>query len=425
VTITFTEEQERALATVQAVIDGHAGTPDGASVVMRGFAGTGKTTILQELVRRNAKHEVVLTAPTNKAVKVLAAKNRQAGLSTDCVTIYKLLGVKPGNGDEKRSLRKDGRDTSGMYDVVVVDECSMLGEEIFGHVQKALRHKVVVYVGDPQQLPPVGEELSPSFGVRRKAVLSTVMRQRAENPIVALTADIRSMIDAGAVDWDAFGPASGTDGCGIHRADGNLAGWIADAFTSPEFKADNDAFRYLAWTNRTTSSVNATVRALVYGADAPPFVDGERLLFRKPVVKSVSGRMSTVFSTDEEAVVRAVSVARQDGVACWDLLVRGDDGVSATVQVVHPDGVQAYRAKEAELKDRARSKPSFWPDYFKFTELFAEVQPVYAMTVHRSQGSTFDSVFLDLIDIRGNRNLGEMCKLLYVGASRPRRFLVV
>ncbi len=423
--IAFTEEQERALATVQAVIDQHAGTSEGAQVVLQGYAGTGKTTVVQELVRRNDGREIILTAPTNKAVKVLASKNRAAGLGTECATIYKLLGVKPGNNDEKRSLKKDGRDSSALFDIVVIDECSMLNEEMVGYIQRALRHKVVIYVGDPQQLPPVGEEHSLSFMIKRKAVLSTVMRQRGENPIVALTADIRAMIDAGSVNWSAFEPAMGSDGSGIFRADGNLEAWIADAFTSDEFKADNDNFRYLAWTNKVVNAINTSVRKLVYGADAPPFVEGERLLFRKPVIKQVMGRIAISFSTDEEAVVRSVATTLKEGVTCWELLMQGDDGVTDSVHVVHPDGAQAYATKEADLKDKARSKSSFWPDYFRFTEQFSEVRPVYAMTVHGSQGSTFDSVFLDIIDIRGNRNLVEMMKLLYVGASRPKRFLVV
>lgn len=423
--IAFTEEQERALSTLQGVIDGHAGTSDGAQVVLQGYAGTGKTTILQELVRRNGGHEIILTAPTNKAVKVLAQKNRQAGLGTECATIYKLLGVKPGNSDEKRSLKKDGNDSSGLYDIVVIDECSMLSEEMVGYIQRALKRKVVIYVGDPRQLPPVGEELSPSFGIRRKAVLNTVMRQRGENPIVALTADIRAMIDAGEVDWDAFKPATGTDGSGIFKADGSLEAWLEDAFLSDEFKADNDSFRYLAWTNRTVNSVNAHVRALIYGRDAPAYVVGERLLMRKPVIRHEAGRVITSFSTDEEAVVMAATIETWQGIACWSLVLRGDDGVTDVVHVVHARGAEMYRAKEAELKDRARASRGFWPDYFKFIEQFGEVQPVYAMTVHRSQGSTFDSVFLDLLDIRGNRSVLECLKLLYVGASRPRRFLVV
>lgn len=423
--IHFTEEQERAMAVLQGVIDGHAGTSDGAQVVLQGYAGTGKTSVIQEFVRRNGGHEIILTAPTNKAVKVLSQKNRQAGLGTECATIYKLLGVKPGNSDEKRSLKKDGRDSSGLYDVVVIDECSMLSEEMVGYIQKALKHKVVVYVGDPRQLPPVGEELSPSFGIKRKAVLNTVMRQRGENPIVALTADIRAMIDAGEVDWSAFGSAMGTDGSGIFKADGSLEAWLEDAFLSDEFKADNDTFRYLAWTNKTVNSINAHVRAMIYGKDAPAFVVGERLLMRKPVIHHVAGRVVMSFSTDEEAVVTAATIETWQDVTCWALILRGDDGVTDSVHVVHANGAEMYQAKEAEMKDRARASRGFWPDYFKFIESFGEVQPVYAMTVHRSQGSTFDSVFIDLLDIRGNRNEIEMLKLLYVGASRPRRFLVV
>jgi hypothetical protein len=275
--ITLSAEQEAALATIQEAIDGAMAVSrlyGGAEIVLEGFAGTGKTFSVQELVRRNRLIPTVPTAPTNKAVKVLAQKNRATGLDTTCMTIYKLLGVKPGNSDEKRSLKKDGRDSSQDYRIIIIDECSMLSAEMMAYIRRMLNRHIVIYVGDPKQLPPVGEDLSLSFNTERKAVLSTIMRQRDENPIIALTADIRGMIDTGIIDWDAFAPATGSDGSGIYRADGNLEDWVLDGFLSQAFRDDNDAFRYLAWTNSTVVAVNKMVRSAVYGAQAPVFVEG-------------------------------------------------------------------------------------------------------------------------------------------------------
>jgi ATP-dependent exoDNAse (exonuclease V) alpha subunit len=134
-----------------------------------------------------------------------------------------------------------------------------------------------------------------------------------------------------------------------------------------------------------------------------------------------------VFSTDEEAVIQRVeSTAGPHGVPVWALDMKNDEGVEGEVLVVREDGKQFYDAIEYELKNSARADRSKWPAYFMFTEQFSEVQSVYAMTVHRSQGSTFGTVFVDLLDISKNRGRAvEMAKLLYVAASRPSKFLVI
>lgn len=441
--ITLSGEQEAALKTIQGGIDAAMAIHPlygGAELLLEGFAGTGKTVSLQELVRRNPKLPIVLTAPTNKAVKVLLQKNRAAGLSTDCMTIYKLLGVKPGNSDEKRSLKKTTKSSCMDYRVVIIDECSMLGADIMKYIREHLNDHIVIYVGDPKQLPPVKEEISRSFRVSDKATLTTIMRQRDQNPIIALTAAIRSMIDDGEVRWDAFAPANGSDGSGIYHADGNFKEWILDGFLSDEFKADNDAYRYLAWTNNTVADINRMVRAAVYGANAPPFVEGERLMFRRPAIKVGGARsFQTLFSTDEEAVIKSVEMDDgPEGVPVWRMEMRSDEGVEGNIIVVTDEGKKYYDREEQRLKRAARQidvanqgkigydrTPSGWPSYFFFCEQFSEVQSVYALTIHRSQGSTFGTAFFDLLDISKNADTIEMLKLLYVAASRPSKFLVI
>ena len=463
-TIVFTEEQERALSEMEAFLS----SPEAGQMCLQGFAGTGKTTVVQEMVRRyNNRIQprrsrsfgvsdggIVLTAPTNKATNVLRTKNRAAGLETDCTTIHKLLGVKPSSYSEKRSLKKSGRDGSGDYSVVVIDECSMVSSELMALVQKQLRFHKIIYVGDPMQLPPVGEEMSDTFRVKRKAILYTVMRQRDQNPIVALTADLRAQIEAGEPDYGVFHEAQGSDGTGIFTAAGDLNTWMLDGFLSKEFAEDNDKFRYLAWTNETVRRVNQVVRNAIYGRDVDEFVVGERLLFKKPAIKyrlatGMDGdnrpKADVLFNTDEESVVKACDtmtfspskmfyeifgipwdqVSWMPDIETWNLTMEAEDGFNVDVMALHSVGTRDYWMIENRLKNQARANRAEWPLYYAFTESFAETQPVYALTVHRSQGSTFETVFVDLIDIRKNRTTVEMLKLLYVAASRPSKWLVV
>ena len=91
--------------------------------LLTGFAGTGKTTLMQAVVRSLVDKgvPVVVTAPTHKAVHVLAGKLAEAGLSNvESMTIHSLLGLKPAAGDSERSvLKRSGRSKTDEFKAVV------------------------------------------------------------------------------------------------------------------------------------------------------------------------------------------------------------------------------------------------------------------------------------------------------------------
>ena len=81
------------------------------------------------------------------------------------------------------------------------------------------------------------------------------------------------------------------------------------------------------------------------------------------------------------------------------------------------------------LKDSDKDVPSelnrrrkdAWRAFFKFREeAFADLRPAHSSTIHRSQGSTYGHVFIDLGDVGKNRNRNEVLRLLYVALTRPR-----
>ena len=78
----------------------------GGCFLLSGYAGTGKTFAITYFVRKLSKTKVALTAPTNKAVRVLEMMASEAGLSVDTKTIHALLGLAVQQNQDKQILKK-------------------------------------------------------------------------------------------------------------------------------------------------------------------------------------------------------------------------------------------------------------------------------------------------------------------------------
>jgi exodeoxyribonuclease-5 len=439
----LTAGQDKAKAEILAAM------AKGHHHVLRGFAGTGKTTLMRVVVREmlEAGKHVAVCAPTNKAVSVLERNMRAAAIEAPCLTIYKLLGVTPGSDHEKRKPKRVGKNKALHYNVVILDECSMVSSDLMERINKDLGRHFVLYVGDPAQLPPVGEKLSETLATPSCSMLSEIMRQAADNPVIALATDIRKMIETATADWGRFAPVDAGGDFGIFCPGIDAQAWVDDAFTSAEFRADNDRFRYLCWTNKRVREVNSRIRKLIYGDTPTPFVVGERVLVRSNI--TTGGRDGEVtINTNDEAVVEHIAKgtwihkfvthvggtyadgrryaelpARTIEMQVWDVVLKTRDDKEVETRIALDD--QEYKAICDELVGEARRNKARWFEYFDFTDSIARLQSVYAMTVHCSQGSTFENVIVDVDDCARNSRTVEMLQLLYVACTRPQKALVL
>jgi exodeoxyribonuclease-5 len=438
--VTLNQDQAQALEEILAA---HGGGRC-ARHLLTGYAGTGKTTLMQAVASKLQAlgKSVVLTAPTNKAVKVLAAKVQEAGLKVPCQTIHSLLGLKPVHNDsEETRLKRIGRSTADDYNVIVVDECSMVGAELSNFIAEDLNKQFVLYVGDPAQLSPVTEDdVSSTFRIPSRSHLGTIVRQEADNPILAAATAIRSS-DPAAIDW-AWARQAEAGPRGVYLAGNDADDWMRDAFTSSEFQTDNDSFRALAYTNERVAAINAKAHNWVYGDSPTPFVPGERAICRSPIeIKGVG----PAFSLNDEPVVAncrpgietfkfrdhagtkngAPLPAWSAEVQVWHVTLQHDRLGALTCAMARNE--RQRRDVDDQLIAEAKQNRGRWFERFQFKEGLATLQHCYAMTTHVSQGSTFGNVFLDILDIRKleHRRPAEMLRLLYVGATRPTTALIL
>ncbi|WP_424813550.1 ATP-dependent DNA helicase [Roseococcus sp. YIM B11640] len=428
----LTEDQRRAHDEILAA------TGRGERYLLTGYAGSGKTFLMQRLTHswRMRGLRVALTAPTHKAVAVLKRKLQEAKIEeVPCLTVFSLLGLRPKIQADREVYVRDKRAQAVTTDVVVIDECSMLGEDLMAHIRRHLPLSFVLFVGDPAQLPPVGEAASQAFEVKRRSHLSTIVRQSAENPLLAAAHAIREG-QGKPVDW-SWCRSAAVPPLGVYLPGAAADDWMRQGFLSPAFEENPDNFRYLAWTNARVHEVNQKIRRWRYGDRAlVPFVPGEFALIRKPILLD----KTVLFSTNEEAEVNGIERSSIEHYICksgdcagwmatvptWRVTLLRKDFGPVPVEMVAD--AAAYQRVIARITDEATAGcRDRWEHLFEFKESLANLQSIYAMTVHTSQGSTFRNAFVDIPDIRRRAasNPLEMQQMLYVAATRPSRALVL
>ena len=152
-------DEERARCEKAAVLEELASSRIG---VLVGSAGTGKTTVLSVLCNQPdiKAGGVLLLAPTGKAtVRLMDNMSDDAGELTALNVAQFLARSRRFDWKDLRYKLSDDnyRDVPNVFKTAIIDEASMLTEEMFGALMEALKSaERIIFVGDPNQLPPIG-----------------------------------------------------------------------------------------------------------------------------------------------------------------------------------------------------------------------------------------------------------------------------
>ena len=416
------DDQSHALDALRAFLDDKKAKYFG----LFGAAGTGKTSVIGRLIGERMEYSA-LCGPTHKSTGVLSEK---APIGTDCHTIHRLLGCKKTYDKEKGEvefLPNESKEIIGQYDVVVVDECSMIGDRMYRWITDARARydygkKVgtkIIFLGDPYQLPPVNDgDKSPTFGVSRSVELTEIMRHKG---VIQRSCDAvrEAMID------DRRPPLAKEqeDDHGQILQHRNSEQGVDEFFD--RFLEAPESSKALAFKNSDVDFMNGFLRRRLYGekADSVPFIPGERLVVQTTYESPTSGG---VYYTGTECTLEAAERDRREGLDCWRLYLVTDYGAGFEAFAFgDKDQRRAFMEKIKDLKARAKSGSGSWRGYFAVKETFARVRPGYATTIHKSQGSTYDRVFLLQSELVGLWDQELLARLLYVAYSRAKEEIVL
>lgn len=350
---------------VDAVLDWHAGDKD-PYVTVGGYAGTGKTTILGPLRSRIGKERhverVAFCAFTGKAASVLRVRlreHRALKRGDYCGTIHGL--IYEAELDDTGQVARWNRIKSIPHDLIIVDEASMVGEQLWRDL--GAFGIPIVAIGDHGQLPPLEGTLN--LVEEPHLRLETIHRQAEGNPIIRVSKLAR---EEGSIPQGEYGPGvlkipKGTDET-KERLESEFAAFTTDTMI-------------LCGYNRTRVALNRHVREKL-GFDGPVLVPGERIICLQ---NNWNARPHPIFNGMLGEVI-SVQPESEMGVLHWYNAVFQMDGEDR----LYTGQISAHQIDNAK---RVQEVEGLLP-----LEIGDRFDRGYALTVHKSQGSQARKVIL-------------------------------
>lgn len=474
--LALTPHQQATFAMIQDFIRGETGFQMG---ILEGPAGTGKTTLVGELVRyaMDRVGRIAIAAPTNKAVRVLKSRvERQTGTlihpsgewdqaarkplrrPIEFASIHSLLGLRLNEREDgSQECKQENDPTISEYDLVIVDECSMLSEDLVQRIAVSKGGAFVLFVGDSAQLPPVGDSdtVSPVFAqVPYRVMLSEVVRQARDNPIIRLSIAIRKAQEGGdKISLQQLAEALPLE---FPAKAGLMQGGHAAAVSAAlyEIQHGRDA-RIIAFTNAAVLAYNRELHESLHGYTEFPFVVGERVIahqaFEATQLDANGDPVGTAqVITSEELVIlecqQRPHFIYRDKYPCARVVLQRDSGAHVVAWVARDQAAvdrdvsglfTTWRARKSAVAAAERSRDERLVSQsqkeakeasqgaWALRKAFAPLRHTYAITAHKSQGSTFDTAIVDLQDMHRIRSPFAFNRALYVAATRPAQHLAI
>lgn len=470
-------QQSAAMSAIRAFLSGETSV-----FILRGYAGTGKTTIVRPVMDLAASlgRQCVLMAPTGRAAKVLAEKTGAAA-ATIHSTIYSLHAVLADEGSESEESRlqyrfplakmekRPGHEgaLSPERSVLIVDEASMVSSrkttgDLFQFGTGVLLDDIIeyaglssggkiIFIGDPAQLPPVGDPdsmaLDPMFfkarGIKTDMYeLTEIVRQDSDSAVLDNSIMVRSLIGSECRPSLVLSRKAG------EVEDISVEGIITRyCEIAPRPSLDSPAI--ICFSNRSAAAYNNAIRDTYFPGRVDEVQPGDKLIvvgnnYSYGARKVYNGEYAIVTAvlSGVEMQTGVIYVKKSDGtkerktldLSFRDLELAFDDGVVIRTKVF--DGLIGSSNPNLTYHEQCALMSNFGmrhEELKKGSEAYVQamladpyynairVKYGYATTCHKAQGGEWDTVF---VDFSGRIGLNRDClRWSYTAITRSSRRL--
>jgi exodeoxyribonuclease-5 len=424
-----------------------------ALFIIRGYAGTGKTTVVQSLVEvlPLIGKKTVLLAPTGRAAKVLANyTKRQAN------TIHRKIYLAHTNKDGLINLKM--QTNYHKHTLFIVDEASMIQhamsaegalfsarnllDDLFQFVYSGENCRML-FIGDAAQLPPVGLDRSPALDIDflknayhlsiDSVELTQVVRQASESGILVNATAIRQQVQEQKLTFPMFSVTGFPD---IQRLSGSD---LEEALNSAYSGRERENNAVICRSNKRANIYNREIRRRILFLEEE-ISTGDYLMVVKNNYFWLPEESTAGFIANGDIVelVRIRKIEEMYGFRFADVTIRFidypdekeldvkiilDTLMSESAALPQSENNRLYQSvledysevtRKRERMDKVKTNPYFNALQVKFA---------YALTCHKTQGGQWDTVFIDQGYLNDKMLNVEFLRWLYTAVTRATKKL--
>jgi exodeoxyribonuclease-5 len=419
-----TQGQEKVMHAISRLL---ATEKPGCALLIRGYAGTGKTTLVGATVNTCKKRKVrtILLAPTGRAAKVMSNYS-----SAPAHTIHKHIYQLKARADG--SLGLSLAPNLAKNALFIIDEASMIGsagladgagfgfrdllDDLLQFVYSGKGCKLIL-IGDSAQLPPVGSDLSPALDLAHLKVkyplniasieLTEVMRQEKDSGILDNATRIRDQIRSQIFEFPQIDTAMYSD---MVRVDGHeLQDYLEEAYD----RHGPEGVALITRSNKRANLFNMQIRSRVFWQEDTPAAGDLVMIVRNNyfwLEDFENAPTDFIANGDMAEILKIIRREKEYGLEFADVMIRLIDypdippfEVKVMLDTLHEESPNLNRAKMQKLYEEVEEsyldlnnkkdiKKAIKKDPY-YNAL--QIKFGYAVTCHKAQGGQWPAVFID------------------------------
>lgn len=459
----LTNQQNKVFEQIKAFLNS-----DASVFILRGYAGTGKTTMVKVIADYiEQTRQLAMMAPTGRAARVLAMKTGHTA-TTIHKAIYSKAHVEPKKvkniaESEFKFVFSINNSENGGNIVAIVDEASMvcsrkiehelfmfgtdnLMEDLLTFVRPNFGGKVI-FVGDPAQLPPVGESVSNALRAEYfkekglkviEAELTEVLRQKDDSVILKNAMMIRDLLKKDKRNQLVFEEQK-------DDVETVPSEQFLDKYLNYRKESGKHDSVIICYSNKSANRYNRDIRKSLYGGDVPlqendillitqnnyrldrmngEFVPvlsiGERIQQSAPVYAQIGGKKERIVITLNFI---KVTVPNGDGYPMPCMLL--EDLLTSDTATISIDENRALYINFCMRNPRLKQGTESFAEALLNDEYYNAIRAKYgyAVTGHKCQGGEWGKVFVDYTGRTGLND--DSLRWAYTATTRAQKTLYV